>query len=439
MEYKIYKDLVDGTKKYVFNYNGEEIQFDLESREDVDILHVLSFTEESDIIPYLEEILGKKSDRKILQIVFLLNNNADDKNLFEHLFSAIKVIEKRKKHGLKIPYEKIGYKIQIGRYFSAIFTVFQFVKANKVPVALEVIVRDFSSMRTFGWSHRRKLLNEYKDFISSNKKLHSLVKDIFAYDSAVSLLLDYVTTSMLGKADVREFLTEVADENISMRLVYHEEDDDQIKILFSTLPFTGLSSNPCRLEKAYGMDVSKYDLVKNDPVALRNFSIKRRICYKQKTDLIDEDTYFMAVAVLSSMRSKDPDIRLGACIVKGGKVLSAGYNYPVNFVNLADTVDVEKSNHLFLSPGARAILNFKGNNQELKGSTIYVETFPLIVDAEFIVEAGIQEVVYMSNEFLTETNDASRQILEKAGVVIRHLEKEVQIKLILDSGKNEGK
>ena len=42
---------------------------------------------------------------------------------------------------------------------------------------------------------------------------------------------------------------------------------------------------------------------------------------------ISWDEYFMSMAILSSKRSKDPNTKVGACIVSmDKKVLSVGYN-----------------------------------------------------------------------------------------------------------------
>jgi dCMP deaminase len=42
---------------------------------------------------------------------------------------------------------------------------------------------------------------------------------------------------------------------------------------------------------------------------------------------ISWDEYFMGIAVFSSLRSKDPNTQVGACIVdKDHKVVSIGYN-----------------------------------------------------------------------------------------------------------------
>ena len=48
---------------------------------------------------------------------------------------------------------------------------------------------------------------------------------------------------------------------------------------------------------------------------------------KKREGYLDWDTYFMSVAMLSAMRSKDPNTQVGACIVdKTNRILSIGYN-----------------------------------------------------------------------------------------------------------------
>ena len=51
----------------------------------------------------------------------------------------------------------------------------------------------------------------------------------------------------------------------------------------------------------------------------------------KRQDYITWDEYFMGVAKLSGMRSKDPNTQVGACIVSGdNKILSMGYNgFPI--------------------------------------------------------------------------------------------------------------
>ena len=47
----------------------------------------------------------------------------------------------------------------------------------------------------------------------------------------------------------------------------------------------------------------------------------------KRKDYISWDEYFMGIATLSGMRSKDPNTQVGACIVsQDNKILSMGYN-----------------------------------------------------------------------------------------------------------------
>lgn len=46
---------------------------------------------------------------------------------------------------------------------------------------------------------------------------------------------------------------------------------------------------------------------------------------EKRSDYISWDEYFMSIAELSAMRSKDPSTRVGACIVRDNKILSFHY------------------------------------------------------------------------------------------------------------------
>ena len=48
---------------------------------------------------------------------------------------------------------------------------------------------------------------------------------------------------------------------------------------------------------------------------------------KKRENYISWEEYFMAIAKLSAMRSKDPSTQVGACIVSNDhRILSIGYN-----------------------------------------------------------------------------------------------------------------
>ena len=71
-----------------------------------------------------------------------------------------------------------------------------------------------------------------------------------------------------------------------------------------------------------------------------------------------------------------------------------------------------------------AILNYRGTRKELENSKIYVDLFPCNECAKLIVQAGIKEVVYLSDKFkdkdgkLKETDSvkASKKIFNECGV-----------------------
>ena len=98
----------------------------------------------------------------------------------------------------------------------------------------------------------------------------------------------------------------------------------------------------------------------------------------KRQDYISWDEYFMGVAMLSGMRSKDPNTQVGACIVSDKhKILSMGYNgFPTGcsdddfpWVREGDDNKYFYSTHSELN----AILNYRGGS--LEGSTIYVTLF----------------------------------------------------------------
>lgn len=144
--------------------------------------------------------------------------------------------------------------------------------------------------------------------------------------------------------------------------------------------------------------------------------------------LINWDEYFMGMAKLSALRSKDPNTKVGACIVdEDHKVVSNGYNGMPKGVdetklswNKGEGLD---SKYLYVCHAEfNAILNTR-NNAALKGCTLYVTLFPCNECTKAIIQTGIKEIVYGSDKYhdTTETT-ASRNMLELAGVKVRQYE-----------------
>lgn len=142
-------------------------------------------------------------------------------------------------------------------------------------------------------------------------------------------------------------------------------------------------------------------------------------------DVISWDEYFMGIALLSAMRSKDPNTKVGACIVDNdNKVVSIGYNGMPRKIdeskiswNKGEGLD---SKYLYVCHAEfNAILNTR-NGSSLKGCTLFVTLFPCNECTKAIIQTGIKEVVYLDNKYEDQTTTkASRLMLELAGVKIR--------------------
>ena len=142
----------------------------------------------------------------------------------------------------------------------------------------------------------------------------------------------------------------------------------------------------------------------------------------KRKDYISWDEYFMGVAVLSGMRSKDPNTQVGACIVsEDHKILSMGYNgFPTGcsddeFPWEREGEPLENKYFYTTHSELNAILNYRGGS--LEGATIYVTLFPCNECAKAIIQSGIKKIVYLSDKYHnTDAEVAARRMLDMAGV-----------------------
>ena len=140
----------------------------------------------------------------------------------------------------------------------------------------------------------------------------------------------------------------------------------------------------------------------------------------KRNDYISWDEYFMAVAILASLRSKDPGTQVGACIVSPSNIiLSTGYNgFPMGCSD--DEFPWEREGEETKYPYVvhaelNAILN--ANGKSLKGARIYVDLFPCNECAKAIIQSGISEIVYLRDKYAdTPAVQASKRMLTTAGV-----------------------
>ncbi len=142
----------------------------------------------------------------------------------------------------------------------------------------------------------------------------------------------------------------------------------------------------------------------------------------KRTDYISWDEYFMGVAILSGMRSKDPSTQVGACIVSSdNKILSMGYNgFPKgcsddDFPWCREGNPLENKYFYSTHSELNAILNYRGGS--LEGAKIYVSLFPCNECAKAIIQAGIKTIVYDCDKYAdTPSVIASKRMLDAAGV-----------------------
>lgn len=143
----------------------------------------------------------------------------------------------------------------------------------------------------------------------------------------------------------------------------------------------------------------------------------------KRKNYLNWDEYFMGIAFLSSMRSKDPSTQVGACIIdEDNKIVGIGYNgFPVGISD--DDIPWGKDGDFLntkypyvVHAELNAILN---SIKSLKNCTIYVTHFPCNECAKAIVQSGIKRVIYFSDKHKTyDTFKASKLIFDKANVVV---------------------
>ena len=154
----------------------------------------------------------------------------------------------------------------------------------------------------------------------------------------------------------------------------------------------------------------------------------------KRENVLSWDEYFMGLAHLSSMRSKDPSTQVGAVIVDDmHRVVSIGYNglpfgcsdddFPWN----REGNGMLNTKYAFVVHAElNAILNFRGNKRDLEGSKLYASLFPCNECAKSIIQSGIKEIIYLDNKYKdTDSCIASRRLFDECGVTYREFNPDI--------------
>ena len=155
---------------------------------------------------------------------------------------------------------------------------------------------------------------------------------------------------------------------------------------------------------------------------------------KRVDNVLTWDEYFMGLAHLSALRSKDPNTQVGAAIVdENHRVVSVGYNgFPTGVSD--DEFPWSREGGVLTSKYAfvvHAELNAILNSQRsVRGCTIYVSLFPCNECAKAIIQSGIKKIVYESDKYNgVDTNISSKRMLKAAGVELVRISNTISIQV----------
>ncbi len=154
----------------------------------------------------------------------------------------------------------------------------------------------------------------------------------------------------------------------------------------------------------------------------------------KNSNILTWDEYFMGLAHLSALRSKDPNTQVGAAIVdENHRVVSVGYNgFPTGVSDeefpWGREGGVLDSKYAFVVHAElNAILN---SQRSVRGCTIYVSLFPCNECAKAIIQSGIKKIVYESDKYNgVDTNIASKRMLKAAGVELIRISNTISIQV----------
>ena len=160
-------------------------------------------------------------------------------------------------------------------------------------------------------------------------------------------------------------------------------------------------------------------------------------------NILSWDNYFMSIAKIASLRSKDPNTKVGAVLVDSSHhIVGTGYNgFPSGIdetqLPLNRDGDFLNTKYPFI---VHAELNCILNTTvlSLQGTTLYCTLFPCNECTKAIIQKGIKDIVYLEDKYHNlDAYIASRRLLDLANIKYRQLQK-FSVKDILNTISNYG-
>jgi dCMP deaminase len=139
------------------------------------------------------------------------------------------------------------------------------------------------------------------------------------------------------------------------------------------------------------------------------------------------DDYFLGIAALVSERSTCLRRSVGAVIVKGKKILATGYNGAPRGITecselgscIREDKNVPSGERHELCRAAHAEANAIAQAAQfgvaIEGAVVYCTNFPCSMCAKLLINAGINEIVYMKGY----PDGLSKELIEESKLKIR--------------------
>ena len=156
------------------------------------------------------------------------------------------------------------------------------------------------------------------------------------------------------------------------------------------------------------------------------YSIGKEYQGGKRKDTLNKDELLMFQAILSSLYSKDPSSQVGACFVdQNGKIITTGYNHNPKYWNEDEfpwNSDVKNNGEentkypYVIHAEMDALINYKGNNEDFIGSTLYVTLFHCYTCAKHLADVGVKKVIYLFEREEDLNKIEVKRIFEACGI-----------------------
>ncbi len=157
--------------------------------------------------------------------------------------------------------------------------------------------------------------------------------------------------------------------------------------------------------------------------------------------ILNWEEFFISIAKVCSMRSKDPHTKVGCCIIdENNRIISTGYNgLPLGLKDANYSWNREGKTLLdtkypyVIHAETNAILFAKRN---LENHKLYTTLFPCSACTKLIIQSGIKKIFFLSDKYKNSNdNIAAKKMLVDANVVYKKINDNI-IKISIENQNN---